>query len=87
MIKGETGAALSDQEILDEVWTLISAGNDTTATALAWRFTVPSRSKETVGKPIHLLLTNSSSRVSSSANDRSPWSRTVADGDVASQAS
>lgn len=34
--RGETGAALSEQELIDEIWTLINAGNDTTATALAW---------------------------------------------------
>lgn len=34
--RDETGAGLGEQEILDEVMTMVLAGNDTTATALAW---------------------------------------------------
>jgi cytochrome P450 family 110 len=34
--RDETGAGLAEQEILDEVLTMVLAGNDTTATALAW---------------------------------------------------
>jgi cytochrome P450 len=34
--RDETGAGLAEQEILDEVLTMVAAGNDTTATALAW---------------------------------------------------
>ena len=33
---GDNGGTMSDEELTDEVWTLINAGNDTTATALAW---------------------------------------------------
>jgi cytochrome P450 family 110 len=32
----QNGAGLADQEILDELLTMVLAGNDTTATALAW---------------------------------------------------
>jgi cytochrome P450 family 110 len=34
--RDETGAGLAEQEILDELLTMVLAGNDTTATALAW---------------------------------------------------
>ena len=34
--RGDDGATMSDEELIDETWTLINAGNDTTATALAW---------------------------------------------------
>lgn len=34
--RDETGAGLEEQELLDEVLTMILAGNDTTATALSW---------------------------------------------------
>jgi cytochrome P450 len=34
--RDEIGAGLAEQEILDEVLTMVLAGNDTTATALAW---------------------------------------------------
>ncbi len=34
--RDESGNALETQEIIDEIFTLIAAGNDTTATALSW---------------------------------------------------
>ena len=34
--RDERGGAMETQEILDEIFTLIGAGNDTTATALSW---------------------------------------------------
>ncbi len=34
----ETGAGFSDRELFDEVMTMISAGHETTATALTWAF-------------------------------------------------
>ena len=34
--RDESGQALERQEIIDEIFTLIAAGNDTTATALSW---------------------------------------------------
>jgi cytochrome P450 len=34
--RDENGAGLAEQEILDELLTMVLAGNDTTATALAW---------------------------------------------------
>jgi cytochrome P450 family 110 len=34
--RDDTGAGMAEQEILDELLTMVLAGNDTTATALAW---------------------------------------------------
>ncbi len=38
MARDEAGAGLSDQEVRDELVTLLLAGHETTATALAWTF-------------------------------------------------
>ena len=37
--RGEEGDALTDEELRDQLVTLLLAGHETTATALAWRFT------------------------------------------------
>src|SRR5262249_52677093 len=38
LARGENGQAMSDQELRDELVTLLVAGHETTATALAWAF-------------------------------------------------
>ncbi|MBB4854423.1 cytochrome P450 [Mycobacteroides chelonae] len=42
----ETGASLSDRQICDEVATFLLAGHETTATALAWMWTVLSKNPQ-----------------------------------------
>jgi cytochrome P450 len=46
--RDERGAAMTDQELRDELVTLLEAGHETTATALAWTFERLSRHPEAV---------------------------------------
>ena len=47
---GETGESMSSQQVRDEAVTLIAAGHETTAHALAWTFYLLSRSPEAEAK-------------------------------------
>jgi cytochrome P450 len=48
--RDEQGAAMTDQELRDELVTLLEAGHETTATALAWTFERLSRHPDVVGR-------------------------------------
>ena len=47
----ETGAAMSDKELIDEVLTLIVAGHETTAAALTWTWYLISQHPDTARAP------------------------------------
>ena len=51
----ETGEEMSDQQVRDEVFTLILAGHETTANALAWTWYLLSQNPE-VERKLHAEL-------------------------------
>jgi cytochrome P450 len=51
----ETGLGMSDQQVRDEVWTLLLAGHETTATALTWTWYLLSQHPE-VERRLHAEL-------------------------------
>ena len=51
----ETGEGMSDQQVRDEVWTLLLAGHETTATALIWTWYLLSQHPE-VERRLHTEL-------------------------------
>lgn len=65
--RDETGCGLEEQEILDEILTLILAGNDTTATALSWAVFHIFSNQEVLGK-LRRELTNLCDADESNAN-------------------
>ncbi len=47
----DDGSAMTDAEIRDQLMTLLLAGHETTATALAWTFDLLFRDTERYGAP------------------------------------
>lgn len=52
LARREDGSALSDEELRDELVTLLTAGHETTATALAWTFELLSRNPDVSSKTV-----------------------------------
>jgi cytochrome P450 len=50
LARGEDGQPMSDQELRDELVTLLVAGHETTATALAWAFELLLRNADVLGR-------------------------------------
>lgn len=57
MAKDETGQGMSDEELRDELMTLLLAGHETTASALTWAFYWVDRHPEVREKLLHELST------------------------------
>ncbi len=78
--RDEAGAGFTDDEIRDEVLTLMLAGHETTATALAWTCTLLSRYPAARERLHEELATVLGGRAPSAEDvDRLPWTRAVID--------